>query len=314
MLREFRPDIIDLWEEPWGLVSAQACRLRNRLLPQAKIISETEQNIAKTLPPPFEGFRAYTLRNADFVVGRNQEAVAILRAKGYHGPACVVPNAVDAGLFRPMDKQACRQSLGLSGFVVGYVGRLVEEKGLADAVDALHRCPPSVRLTLVGSGPYQAELEQRIAHLELSDRVHFLPARPLEQLPPLMNALDALLLPSRTTASWKEQFGRVIIEAHACGTPVIGSNSGAIPEVIGGGGLVVPERNPTALADGIIALQADPQQAREMGRAGRRQVEAQYTWEQVASQMRGIYCQTMGLKRTSRTKRRTLPQIMPHLC
>jgi glycosyltransferase involved in cell wall biosynthesis len=294
LLREFRPDIIDLWEEPWGLVSAHTCWLRNRLLPQSKIISETEQNIHKTLPAPFEGFRTYTLRNADFVVGRNGEAVEIVRAKGYDGPATVVPNAVDASLFRPMDRSACRRSLGLSGFVVGYVGRLVEEKGLADAVDALKQCPPSVRLVLVGSGPYQAQLQQRAARLELSERVQFLAGRPLEQLPPLMNALDALLLPSRTTASWKEQFGRVIIEAHACGTPVIGSNSGAIPEVIGEGGLVVAERDPGALAAAITALQANPQQSREMGRKGHRQVEAQYTWEQVAGRMRDIYLQTLG--------------------
>jgi glycosyltransferase involved in cell wall biosynthesis len=99
LLREFRPDIIDLWEEPWSLVSAHTCWLRGRLLPQAKIISETEQNINKKLPPPFEQFRSYTLRHADYVVGRNSEAIELVRGKGYGGPASVVPNAVDAELF-----------------------------------------------------------------------------------------------------------------------------------------------------------------------------------------------------------------------
>ena len=69
ILLEFRPDVIDLWEEPWALVSAHACRLRNRLLPEARIVSETEQNIDKALPFPFERFRTYTLQNADWVVG-----------------------------------------------------------------------------------------------------------------------------------------------------------------------------------------------------------------------------------------------------
>ena len=69
-LREFQPDIIDIWEEPWGMVSAHTSWLRNRLLPQAKIIAETEPNIAKTLPPPFENLRAYTLRHADHMIGR----------------------------------------------------------------------------------------------------------------------------------------------------------------------------------------------------------------------------------------------------
>ncbi len=289
ILRAFQPDIIDLWEEPWGLVSAQACALRNRLLPHAKIIAETEQNINKFLPPPFETFRAYTLRNADFVIGRNAAAVEILRSKGYQGPSAVVPNAVDADLFRPLDRARCRENLGLSGFVAGYVGRLVEEKGLMDMVDALAQTPADVNLLFVGAGPYQPALEQRIRERGWENRVRFLPNRPLEELPQVMNALDALVLPSRTTARWKEQFGRVLIEAQACQTPVIGSDSGAIPEVIGQAGMVVPEGSVDALAQAMIALRSAPERAGEMGRLGRRRVEENYTWAQVAERMRGIY-------------------------
>lgn len=289
LLTEFRPDIIDLWEEPWGLVSAQVCRLRDRLLPHAKIVSETEQNIDKSLPFPFEAFRSYTLRHADFVVGRNAEAVRIVQRKGYSGPAEVVPNAVDAGLFRPLDREACRRALGLSGFVAGYVGRLVEEKGLADLVDALAHCPGQINLLFVGSGPLQAELEARVRERNLGWRVRFLPACPLDELPRIMNALDVLVLPSRTTARWKEQFGRVIIEAHACATPVIGSDSGAIPDVVGRAGIVVRERHPQALAVALRRLAASPDRARELGALGRAQVEENYTWEQVAERMRSIY-------------------------
>ena len=109
LLRDFRPDIIDLWEEPWAQVSVQACRLRNRLLPQTRIVAETEQNINKKLPPPFEPYRRFTLQQANFVVARNQEAVEIVRSKGYRGPAEVVPNAVDTELFRPMERAECRR-------------------------------------------------------------------------------------------------------------------------------------------------------------------------------------------------------------
>lgn len=289
ILREFRPEIIDLWEEPWGLVSAYTCWLRNRMLPGAKIVSETEQNINKRLPPPFEQFRAYTLRNTDFAVGRNTEAVEILRGKGYAGPAEVVPNAVDAELFRPLHREYCRKALGLSGFVAGYVGRLVEEKGLQDMVTALSRCPRETHLLFVGSGPLESELQRRARELGVAERVRFLPGRPLAELPQVMNALDALVLPSRTTARWKEQFGRVIIEAHACATPVIGSNSGAIPEVVGRAGIIVPERDPAALAAAIRDLAANPRQRTAYGLLGRRQVEAHYTWEQVARRMEAIY-------------------------
>lgn len=293
-LTEFRPDVIDLWEEPWGLVSAHACRLRNTLLPAAKVVAETEQNIDKILPFPFERFRAYTLRNADYAVGRNAAAVSILRRKGYTGPAEVVPNAVDAEMFRPLGpatRAAIRREMGLpeSAFVAGYVGRLVQEKGLADLVDALPHCPPDVRLLFVGAGPFRETLERRVRELGRVQQVSFLPGRPLEQLPGVMNALDVLTLPSRTTPRWKEQFGRVIIEAHACGVPVVGSDSGAIPEVVGDGGLVVPEGDPAALARAFTELRSNPDPAREMGKAGRRQVEAQYTWERVAERMLTIY-------------------------
>ena len=293
LLREFQPDIIDLWEEPWNLLSAHVCRLRQRLLPQARIVVETEQNINKTLPFPFEACRAYTLRHADYVVGRSSEAIQVLRSKGYNGPARVVPNAVDASVFRPLDRGACRRDLGLSGFVAGYVGRLVEEKGLMDMIEALALCPPDVQMLFVGDGPYKPALEHRANALGKGGQVRFFPARPSEQLPAIMNALDALVLVSRTTRRWKEQFGRVIIEAQACQIPVIGSMSGAIPEVLGEAGLLVPERTPPALADAIARLQSDAALRRHLGERGRAQVEQRCTWEQVARQMRDIYVTMM---------------------
>lgn len=288
-LEEFRPDVIDLWEEPWALVSAQTCWLRNRILPHARIISETEQNLNKKLPFPFERWRKYVLRNASFAIGRSSEAVEVLRDKGYRGPAEVVANAVDCQVFRRLDRDACRQELGLRGFVAGYVGRLVEEKGLLDMVDALLDCHPSVNLLFVGSGPLEAELRQRAGELRLESRVRFLAEQPGDALPRVMNAMDALVLPSRTTARWKEQFGRVIIEAHACETPVIGSDSGAIPQVVGSGGLIFRERNPASLAASINELQASPDRCRRFGEIGRAQVERQYTWKCVAEQMVRIY-------------------------
>ena len=111
----------------------------------------------------------------------------------------------------------------------------------------------------------------------------------MTELPLVMNALDVLLLVSRTTSTWKEQFGRVIIEAHACETPVIGSDSGAIPEVIGQGGLTVREGNSADIAAAITRLKDHPTLAREMGQLGRQQVEAHYTWKRVAERMSDIY-------------------------
>jgi len=293
-LRRFQPDIIDLWEEPWAVVSAQTCFLRDRLVPGAKIVSETEQNINRHLPPPFESIRRGVLQKADFAIGRSQEALDVLRDKGYAGPGTVVPNSVDAERFRLLDRAECRRALELPeaaklGFLLGYIGRLVEEKGLADMVNALRFCSPNVHCIFLGEGPYKEALVQLAHTLGKSEQVHFLPKLPQEKLPGVMNALDALALVSHTTATWKEQFGRVIIEAHACGTPVIGSRSGAIPEVVGAAGLIVPEGDPEALALAAEHLLAHPDETRAMGARGRAQVEARYTWERTASQLYEIY-------------------------
>jgi glycosyltransferase involved in cell wall biosynthesis len=307
ILREFKPDLIDLWEEPWGAVSAHACWLRDKVLPTAKIVSETEQNLDKRLPPPFEQFRRYVLRRADFVVGRNAESVGIVRRKGYRGPTAVVPNAVDTRLFKPMDRQACRNALGLEGFVVGYVGRLVEEKGILDLIDAVAKCPSGVNLLIVGDGPLTSEVRRRAALPHIRGRVRLLPAKPLSELPPIFNALDVLVLPSLTTRRWKEQFGRVIIEAHACGVPVIGSDSGAIPDVIGAGGLLVREGSPPDLQNAIDQLFKNPDMAKSYGETGLRQVHAYSTWERVAERMYGIYSEALG---HGRTYNQAVPAVM----
>lgn len=288
-LRAFQPDVIDLWEEAWGLVSAHACWLRNRLVPSAKIVSETEANIPRTHPFPFPQLRSYSLRHTDYAVARQTEGIGVLRAKGYTGPVEVIGNAVDPELFRPLSREECKRALGVSGFVIGYVGRLIEAKGLRDIIEALPAALPDVTLILVGSGPDQAALERRVKELNLFGYVRFVSPRKMEELPAVMNALDALLLVSRTTATWKEQFGRVIIEAHACGVPVIGSDSGAIGEIIGRGGIVVREGNSKDISVAIRKIRNDPALAGEMGRWGRQQVEEHYTWKRVSERMRDIY-------------------------
>ena len=289
VVEEFKPDIIDVWEEPWGLVSAQVCRVRRRVAPRARIVQETEQNILKKLPPPFEQLRRFTLQRIDFLVGRSKEAVRVAHATGYAGRSEVVPNAVDTELFRPLDRGACRSAMNLSGFVVGYVGCIFEGKGLSDLLEAVARCPNDVSTVIVGTGPMEAELIALATKLNISDRVQLLPARPFQELPLIMNAIDVLVLPSRTTPRWKEQFGRVLIEAQACGTPVIGSSSGAIPDVVGKAGIVFAERDPTALADAILKLRASKELRDSFGAAGLANSVESCSWKVVADRMYEIY-------------------------
>ncbi len=294
LLREFKPDVIDLWEEPWSLVSLHTLRLRDRLCPRVPVVSETEQNIDKRLPPPFEPIRSRVLKRADFVIGRNAQSLEIVARKGFASSSRVVPNAVDAELFHPLtpqEREDKRDQLGWAGneFWCGYVGRLVEEKGIADLLDALALCAPAVHAVIVGDGPFKGELEAQIERLGLKERVQLRAGVPPRELAPLMGALDALVLPSRTTARWKEQFGRVLIEANACGVAAVGSDSGAIPDVVGTGGRIFPEADAPSLAKILDDLAHHPDEARRMGAEGRRTVLERYTWARVAEAMKGIY-------------------------
>lgn len=294
ILREVRPDIIDLWEEPWGLVSAHACWLRDRVLPTARILSETEQNLNKKLPPPFEHFRRYVLRKADYLIGRSREAVEVARIKGYAGPARVVGNGVDPALFFPRDREACRSRLfpdwGAQEFLAIYVGRLVAEKGVEEMIHALQFAPPSVRLAFIGSGPMDSVIRAEASRKGVTDRIRLIPACPPQALVDYMAAADALILMSRTTQRWKEQFGRVIIEAQACGTPVIGSSSGAIPEVVGTGGLVVPEGDPKELGQALNRLVGESGLIEKLRGAALANAR-RFTWERIGVEMSSVYAE-----------------------
>jgi glycosyltransferase involved in cell wall biosynthesis len=291
ILADFRPNVIDLWEEPWGAVSAHAVRV-NRLMPNpARVICETEQNIDKKLPWPFESWRTFTLKHTDHLIGRSQEAIDVARRKGFIGPATVVPNGVNVHAFRPLtERDSIRAALNLSGFVVCYIGRFVEEKGVLDLIDATSMCGDLVNVVFIGSGPLASAITSRAAACHISNRVRIVPQQqdPAE-LARWMNAMDVLALPSHTTRRWKEQFGRVIAEAGACGRPVIGTQSGAIPDVVGDGGIIVPERNPVALARAIDDLASNQDLRKLLGHNGYDTATSNFRWEAVARRMYDIY-------------------------
>jgi glycosyltransferase involved in cell wall biosynthesis len=286
-LSTLRPDIVDIWEEPWNLLSAQICRLRDRLLPAAKIVSETEQNVAKRLPPPFEAFRRFTLGRADFLIGRNAEALVVARSKGFRGPAAVVGNGVDTRLFSPGLQDPGQPQRSGDSFRIGYAGRLVEEKGLEVLLEAVGSLPTPRSLVLSGEGPF-LERMLRAPFVKWAGNVR------REELPAFYRGLDALVLPSHTTPRWKEQFGRVLVEAQACGVPVVGSSSGAIPEVIGDAGLIFPEGNAAYLTVALHRLRADAALRSAFAQKGRERACANYGWDAIAAQMRQVYLSVMS--------------------
>src|SRR5439155_13738570 len=126
------------------------------------------------------------------------------------------------------------------------------------------------------------ELESQAVRLGMSDRITLKAGVPTYEVPKELQQLDVLVLPSLTRPNWKEQFGRVLAEAMACETPVIGSNSGEIPHVIDDAGLVFQEGNVQALVASIRQLLDDPALYTQLAAKGRQRVLENYTQEQIA--------------------------------
>jgi len=280
MMREVKPHVVHLWEEPWSLVALQACLLKG----DAALVLEVDQNLMKRLPPPFEAIRKYVLRRTDHVLARSPLAAAVVWAKGYRGPVSYTGYGVDQATFRPSDQPptaaAAEPTLRL-----GYVGRIVADKGLDDALDAMARSRFRVDLAIMGEGPHEPELRQRVRRLGLEGQVSFQRWGAPADVAHFIQGLDALILLTRTTRTTLEQFGRVIVEAQSCGVPVIGSSSGAIPSVIGDGGWVVPERDPQALAELLNTIAPDAEARRLRGEAGRNNVATRFTYERIAQDL-----------------------------
>ena len=293
-IRDFQPTIIDAAEEPFSAVMGQILALRHLFAPQAKLLFYSFQNIFKRYPPPFSLIEQQAFRSASAACVSVNEVGAVLRRKGYSGMVAVNPPGVDEALFRPLPAQraATRRALGIApdAPVLGYLGRLTPEKGIQDIVAALPLLPPATRLLIIGGGERGPDRGNRRLNAGCSrTQLIFTGAVDRLETPRLFSAIDALVVPSRTTPRWKEQFGRVIAEAMLCGTPVIGSASGAIPEVLGGAGIIVPEAMPQAIAHAAQLLFGQPQFAATLSARGRAWALERYTWAQVAAQRAAVY-------------------------
>ena len=166
------------------------------------------------------------------------------------------------------------------------------QKGLLDLIEALPLLPEHVRVRLIGDGVQKSQLLARAAALGVRARVELVEWT--SDVPGELRRLDALALPSRTTSSWKEQFGRVLPEAMSCGVPVVGSSSGEIPNVIGDAGVIFPEGDVRALAAAIRRLSHDPALRAELGRRGRARVLERYTQAALARQYYQVYRAMIG--------------------
>lgn len=281
-----RPDVIHVWEEPWSAVALQASVLKG----EAALVMEVDQNIRKRLPPPFEGIRRRVLGRTDFVLARSPDAAGVVQATGYQGPVRSIGYGVDRQTFA-LRKSASATRSRPARLRIGYVGRIVEEKGLDDALDAIAASKSHATLAIMGEGPHEGRLRRRAAELGLADRIEVRGWGSPAQVASFLHGLDVLVLLTRTTKSVVEQFGRVIVEAQSCGIPVIGSSCGAIPSVVGAGGWIVPERSPEKLADLLDRIADNRDVLLAKGQLAERNVSMRFTYEMVADDLATAWTQ-----------------------
>jgi glycosyltransferase involved in cell wall biosynthesis len=282
VLREVRPDVVHVDEEPYNLATAHATWLARRFGAQSLFF--TWQNLLRKYPPPFSLFEKSVFARSAFGIAGSREALDVVRAKGYCGPGAVIPQfGVDPDLFSPAD------SAPEGPPVIGFISRLVEEKGVLVLLDALSGLAGDWRLHVIGSGPLERTAQQRAEALGLSGRIEWERSVVSTEIPDRLRAFTVLVQPSLTRSHWKEQFGRAVMEAMACGVPVIGSDSAEIPNVVGGAGLVVPEGDSAALRGALRRILEDAELRRDLGSRGRRRVLDCYTHARIAEQTVAAY-------------------------
>jgi len=306
LLREFRPQIIQVEQGSRGLAYTQMIVLNQLLGLKAKNIFFTWWNLPYELKFPVALLEKYNLHHSHGIITGNQDGAELIRQRGYQGLIKVMPQlGVDVGLFTPQPQPELARDLGITSedFVVGFVGRFVPEKGLLTLVQALLTILNQPwKLLLLGRGELQPELIKTATENNIQERVIFVESVPHNQVANYINIMSTLVLPSETSynfktltaAGWKEQFGHVLIEAMACKVPVIGSDSGEIPHVIGDAGLVFTEGNITALANCLVELITKPNIAVSLGEKGYQKVMEKYTNQALAQQQFDFYQQLMS--------------------
>jgi glycosyltransferase involved in cell wall biosynthesis len=277
-----RWDLVHCWEEPYVAAAWQVAR---RLDASTPLVFATFQNITKRYPPPFNWIEQYAMRRADGVIAFGQTVAETLARRGFDRvPQTVIPPGVDTVQFRcDRDmRSATRNRLQWPSDVpvVGFLGRLVPEKGLDVLMRALDRLRTPWRALIVGAGPLERDL--RAWASRYGDRVAIDATVRHADVPAYLNAMDVLCAPSQTLAKWREQFGRMLVEAFACGVPVVASASGEIPHVVGDAGILLSESDVDAWAATLDALLPDAARRGDLARRGRQRAEALFAWPIVA--------------------------------
>ena len=279
-----KPDIIFLQEEPGSMVALQAFVVS--LLSGAKLVFHTNENLVeKRRWLIFRLIERLVFSRASSAFILNTECEKILRKKGFIKKASLLYLGIDNSLYSKKRSPDFKKSLGLRHFTIGFGGRLTKEKGLLTLVDAASTLDFEFNILVVGKGPFEKDFLDYAEKKKIRDRIVVTNAS-LEEVSKYLNCMDVVVLPSESTSVWKEQFGRILLGGMAVEVPVIGSSSGAIPEIIGDAGLVFKEGKPSDLARKLTAIKNDQKLAASLVARGKERLKKEFLWPGIALKLK----------------------------
>jgi glycosyltransferase involved in cell wall biosynthesis len=292
VLNDFKPDIVQVEEEVFSLLAFELA-IWSRLTGKPLVVFGWE-NLARSLPTLRQWTCQFVLKTVRALIPGNEDGANIMRQWGYTGLMEVMPQmGVDTQFFAA--KNSDRNS---NEFNIGFLGRLVPEKGIDTLFAAARQLKErglQFKITLCGSGTAEESLKQE-ASQQIADAIAWRGAIRHEQAPIELSNFDVLVLPSRSTSSWKEQFGHVLIEAMAMGIPVVGSSCGEIPNVIGRSDLVFEEDDAMGLAAILERTICDRDWRQEVGQYGLNRVQQLYSHEQIAQRLLNLWQTVLNQK------------------
>ncbi|GAA2759278.1 glycosyltransferase family 4 protein [Actinopolymorpha rutila] len=286
-LADVHPDVVHIIGEAGYLSTSQVLRMRRHRWPDVPVTLYAAQNVVTRFPFSFPQLERRAYRAVDCALPTTPAAEQVLRAKGYRGASRIVPLGVDTSLFHPGPSSPPTPG---APFTVGFVGRLEPHKGITDLLTAVRHL--NCDLLLVGTGPLSGEVVRESQRRR--DRIELHPWVSHHALPALLTRMDVLALPSlevfqRNVAPWitiplREQFSRVLVEAMACGVPVVGSDAGEIPHAIGTAGLIHPAGDVDALVTRLRQVRDDQDLAERLRVAGMERAR-RFDWSRVADSL-----------------------------
>jgi glycosyltransferase involved in cell wall biosynthesis len=276
-------DIVHCWEEPYIFAGGQVAYWTAK---RSRLVFWTGQTRVKNYPPPFAQVERYCFNRCAGWLSRGQLGIDAMLEKGNgNKPFAAIGLGVDLDVFFPAREAGLTvmRRLGWSDTgapVVGFIGRFVEEKGPGTLMAALDQVSIPWRAIFLGGGPMLARMESWASRY--GDRVRIVTAVFHEQVPEYLNAFDVLCAPSRTTTNWREVFGRMVIEAFACEIPVLGSDCGELPNVIGDAGMIVSEDDINGWVRSLEKLLDSHELREDLGKRSFDRVKQHFTWNAAA--------------------------------